>query len=73
MDYGIRFFTTMVISQPFFLSTQQKKDLAKSGISFEAATYFKYKKTKGGYQTGEHLLNQIIKKALLIREALYPN
>lgn len=57
----------------FFLSTQQKKDLAKSNISFEAATYFEYKKTKGGYQTGEHLLNQIIKKALPIREALYPN
>lgn len=35
-------------------------------------TYFKYGKIKEGYWTGKYLLDQIVKKALLIRKVLYP-
>lgn len=56
----------------FSLSTQQQEDLAKSGVPLEAATYFEYRKTKEWYWAGEHLLDQIMKKALPIGEALYP-
>lgn len=56
----------------FSLPSQQQEDLASSGISFEAATYFEYGKMEEGYWTGEHLLDQIRAKALPIREALYP-
>lgn len=38
----------------------------------KAVTYFEYGKEEEGYWTGEHLLNQIQKKALPIGEALYP-
>lgn len=38
----------------------------------EAVTYFEYGKSEEGYWTGEHLLDQIQKKALPIGEALYP-
>lgn len=34
-------------------------------------TYFEYEKTEKVYETSEHLLNQIIKNALLIALALY--
>lgn len=36
-------------------------------------TYFRYKKIEEDYQTGEHLLDQIIKKTLPIAESLYSN
>ncbi len=54
------------------LSPQQQKDLAGLGILTEAVTYFEYRKTEEGYRTGKHLLDQIMKKALPIGEALYP-
>ena len=54
------------------LPPQQQEDLANSGIPLEAVTYFEYGKTEEGYWTGEHLLDQIVKKALPIGEALYP-
>lgn len=56
----------------FSLPTQQQENLAKSGVPLEAATYFEYGKTEDGYWTGEHLLDQIVKKALPIGEVLYP-
>ncbi len=54
------------------LSPQQQKNLASSGISTETVTYFEYGKIEEGYWTGEHLLDQIVKKALPIRKTLYP-
>ncbi len=56
----------------FSLSPQQQKDLACSGIPTEAVTHFEYGKTKERYWTGENLLDQIVKNALPIEEALYP-
>ncbi len=53
------------------LFPQQQEDLASSGISTEAVTYFDYGKTEEEYWTGEHLLDRIVKKALPIEEALY--
>lgn len=38
----------------------------------EAVTYFECGKMEDGYWTGEHLLDQIINKALPIAESLYP-
>ena len=35
-------------------------------------TYFKYEEIEEGYCTGEHLLDQITKKAPLIAQVLYP-
>lgn len=43
------------------------------GIPAEAVIYFEYGKREEGYWTREHLLDQIIKKTLVIREALYPS
>lgn len=54
------------------LSLQQQENLANSGISLKADTYFEYDKTEERYWTEEHLLNQIVKQTLPIREALYP-
>ena len=53
------------------LLPQQQEDLASSGIPLKAVTYFDYGKTEEGYWTGEHLMDQIVKKALPIGEALY--
>ena len=55
----------------FSLPSQQQKELADSGVPFEAATYFEYGKMEEGYWTGEHLLDIIKTKALPIGEALY--
>lgn len=55
----------------FFLLSQQQKNLASLGISFEVATYFKYDKIEEGYWTVENLLDQIKTKALPIRKAFY--
>lgn len=43
----------------------------RSSISLKAVTYFKYRKIEQNYWTGEHLLDQIIRKALPIAESLY--
>ena len=53
------------------LSPQQQKNLAISRIPTEVVTYFKYLKTKERYWTEKHLLDQIVRKALPIEEALY--
>lgn len=42
------------------------------GLLLEVAIYFEYGKIKERYWTGEHLLDQIQKKALSIAKALYP-
>ena len=54
------------------LPPQKQENLASSGMVIEAVPYFEYRKTKERYWTGEHLLDQIVKKALPIEEALYP-
>ena len=54
------------------LSSEKPKKLANLGISFEAVTYFEYRKIEEGYWIGEHLLDQVQKKALPIGEVLYP-
>ena len=54
------------------LSPHQQKYLGSSRIPTETVTYFENRKTEKGYWTGEHLLDQIVKKALSIGEALYP-
>ena len=54
------------------LSHQQQEKLVNSGVPLEAAIYFEYEKTEEDYWTGEHLLDQIINKALPIAESLYP-
>ena len=56
----------------FSLSSEQQKHLADLNIPLEAVTYFEYGKTEEGYWTGEHLLDQITKKALPIAQALFP-
>ena len=55
------------------LSPQQQEDLASSGIPAEAVIYFEYGKTEEGYWTGEHLLDQIVKKTLPIGKVFYPS
>ena len=50
----------------FSLTPGRQEELANSGVSTEAVTYFEYGKTKEGYWTGKHLLDQIVKKALPI-------
>ena len=54
------------------LSHQQQEELVNSGVPLEAANYFIYGKMEEGYWTGEHLLDQIINKAVPIAESLYP-
>ena len=54
------------------LPPQQQKQLANLEIPVEAATYFEYGKIEEGYWTGEHLLDQIVKKVLPIAKSLYP-
>lgn len=54
------------------LSSEKQDRLVSLGVPLEAVTYFEYRKMEEKYWTGEHLLNQIQKKALLIGEALYP-
>ena len=51
-------------------STQDK--LADSGIPFEAAEFFEYGKNNDRYWTVEHLLKQVVDKAMFIEETLYP-
>lgn len=54
------------------LPPQRQKELVSSDIPLEAVTYFEYGKMEESYWTGEHLLDQIINKALPIAESLYP-
>ena len=54
------------------LPLEKQQELASSGIPLEAVIYFEYGKIEEGYWTGEHLLDQIERKALPIAEALYP-
>lgn len=54
----------------FFLFEKQKEQV-ELGILFKAATYFESRKMEEGYWIGEHLLDQISKKILLIEEILY--
>ncbi len=54
------------------LSSEKQEKLVNSGVPREAITYFEYGKSEEGYWTREHLLNQIVKKALPIGEVLYP-
>ncbi len=56
----------------FSLPHQQQEKPINSGVPFEAVTYFEYGKIEEGYWTGEHLLDQIINKALPMAESLYP-
>lgn len=53
------------------LPPQRQEELVSSGVPLEAVIYFEYKKIEEGYWTGEHLLDQIINKALPIAESLY--
>lgn len=53
------------------MSSIKKEDLVNSGILKEIVIYFEYKKFKEGYWTRQYLLDQIVKKALLIRKTLY--
>lgn len=54
-----------------FSDTIQQK-LANSGVSLEAVEFFEYGKNNEEYWTGEHLLKQVVKKAMPIKKALYP-
>lgn len=54
------------------LPESNQLELNNSGIPGEAATYFEYRSGNEGYWTGDHLLQQILEKALPIAEALYP-
>lgn len=53
------------------LSFKKQEKLVNSGVPKETVIYFEYGKSEEEYQTGEYLLDQIIKKALPIRKALY--
>lgn len=53
------------------LSFEKQEKFVNFGVAREAITYFKQKKAEKRYWTKEHLLDQIIKKTLLIGEALY--
>lgn len=55
----------------FFLSFEQQKHLTNLNIFSKAITYFEYEKTEEKYQTGEYLLDEIIKKALPIAQVLF--
>ena len=54
------------------LSDQAQHELASSGVPLEAVEFFEYGKNNEGYWTGEHLLKQVVEKAMPIGEALYP-
>lgn len=56
----------------FSLSNERQLELTNSGIPAEAAVYFEYGSGNEGYWTGDHLLQQIVDKALPIAEILYP-
>ena len=56
----------------FSLSNKLQLEKITSGVPAEAATYFEYGNNNEGYWTGDHLLQQIVDKALPIAEALYP-
>lgn len=56
----------------FSLPDTRQKELATSGVPLEAAEFFEYGKNNDGYWKGEHLLKQVVEKALPIGEALYP-
>ncbi len=53
------------------LSSEKHKELVNSKIPKKAVTYFEYGKSEEKYWTEKHLLDQIVKKALPIGEALY--
>ena len=53
------------------LSSEKQDRLVSLGVPFEAVTFFEYGKMEERYWIGEHLLNQIQKKALPIGETLY--
>lgn len=54
------------------LPQAKQQKLVSLGLLLKATTYFEYEQIKKRYWTGEHLLDQIQKKALPIIEALYP-
>lgn len=54
------------------LPLQRQEELVNSSVPLEVVTYFECGKMEEGHWTGEHLLDQIINKALLIAESLYP-
>lgn len=56
----------------FSLFQTQQDELVSSDIPLEAAKFFEYSKNNDGYWKGEHLLQQMVEKALPIGEALYP-
>ena len=56
----------------FSLSFKKQDRLVSLGVLLEAVTYFEYRKIEEKYWISEHFLNQIQKKALPIRKALYP-
>lgn len=56
-----------------FLFSKYQEELVNLGISKKTVTYFKNKKSEEEYWTKKHLLDQIIKKALPIEKALYPD
>ena len=57
----------------FFLSNKLQLEKITSNVPAEAVTYFEYSNNNEGYWTRDHLLQQIIDKALPIAEALYPS
>ena len=50
------------------LSLKKPKELAELDILFEAAIYFEYGKIEEKYWISKYLLDQIQKKALLIKK-----
>lgn len=54
-----------------FLSFEKQEKLVNSKVLKETVIYCEYKKSKEEYQIRKHLLNQIIKKTLSIKKALY--
>lgn len=56
----------------FSLFHTRQEELANLDIPLEAVEFFEYGKNNDGYWNGEHLLKQVVKKAMPIGEALYP-
>lgn len=50
---------------------EKLEELVNSRVLRKTIIYFNYEKSEEEYQTREHLLDQIVKKVLSIREALY--
>ncbi len=67
-DFLWPWFRLNLLSLPY----PQQKQLVISRVAYEATTNFEYGKMEEGYETEEHLLDQIIKKTPPIAQSLYP-